>query len=138
MGWLAACIGAVLVWGLWGLWGKLAQQSGLGPRGALGFAYLGHSLIALPVLLFFREPSAAPLPRVAILYAALAGLAGTTGGLFYYYALSKGPTGNVVALAALYPTVTALLAIPVLGETITPQRAAGIFCAILAGVLLSR
>lgn len=71
------------------------------------------------------------------LFALLAGVFGGGGYVLFMKALSTGKASVVVPLTALYPALTAVLALVVLGERISTTQAAGIVLAVLAAVLLS-
>ncbi|NQT22539.1 MAG: EamA family transporter [Candidatus Omnitrophica bacterium] len=62
-------------------------------------------------------------------------LAGLVGMITYFKALKAGATSEVVPIAAIYPLVTAILSVLILGEQITPLRIMGTIL-IVAGVWL--
>jgi drug/metabolite transporter (DMT)-like permease len=51
-------------------------------------------------------------------------------------ALQRGPLGIVSVLTSLYPVVTALTAVAVVGERLTRVQLAGVFLAMAAVVML--
>jgi transporter family protein len=72
-------------------------------------------------------------------YMSLAGgMAGAIGGVFFYFAISKGEASRVVTLTSLYPMISVILASLFLNEVLTPQKIAGIACAVAAMVLLTQ
>lgn len=74
----------------------------------------------------------------ALSYAFIGGLVGTLGTIAFYQALARGPVAQSVALTALYPGVTLVLAILVLKEHISFTQVTGIALAIVAGYLMTR
>ena len=68
-------------------------------------------------------------------FAILAGIANLLGILFFLYAVSKGKVSVTVALTALYPIITILLASIILEETVNLRQSIGILFA-LVGILL--
>ena len=84
-----------------------------------------------------------PLPpmRADIMWLpVVATLATLLAMLFLVLALSKAPgqTAGVVALSALYPGITAVLAALFLGEGFSPAKVGGLLCAALAAFLFTR
>jgi bacterial/archaeal transporter family protein len=66
------------------------------------------------------------------------GMAGAVGGVFFYFALSKGEASRVVTITSLYPMISVLLACLFLDEALTTQKIAGIACAVAAMILLTQ
>ena len=135
--WVAPALAALLMWGLWGVVIKLASE---GRHWAV--VYVGANAAALAasliVGLYYRsEFAAAGLSGVAVAFAA--GVFSTLGYLLLIYALGPGggKGGVVIAVTALYPAVTAVLAWLVLGEHLSWQQVTGIAFAVAAVVLLS-
>lgn len=60
------------------------------------------------------------------------------GSLVWALASAKGNTASVVALTALYPGVTAILASIFLGESFSVSKGAGLLFAFAAAYLFSR
>ncbi len=75
------------------------------------------------------------LDNKAILYITLAGLAGASSWLFYFYALKTGPATSVAALDRLSVVFVLVLAALFLGESLTVKSVAG-GVLIVAGALL--
>ncbi len=135
--WVLPALAGLLMWGLWGVVIKLASE---GRHWAV--VYVGANTAALAasliVALYYRnEFLAAGFSGIAI--AAAAGVFGTLGYLFLVYALGPGggKGGVVIALTALYPAVTALLAWLFLDEHLSIRQAIGIGMAVTAVILLS-
>lgn len=131
--WLIYSVISVLAWGTWGIVLKFAY-SGAGWRQVYFFSAIASFLLALTIFLFTRGEVKFDKP---IVYALIAGLLGGLGYIFFIRALETGKASVVIPLTALYPAVTAVLAVIILGEKLTPTQTLGILLAILAVYLLS-
>lgn len=132
--WLVLALGSLILWGLWGFFQKLATNH-INPRNVYVFAVLGPLIVAFFVLLSldFRVE----MHGKGIIYAFLAGLVGSIGGLLFVHSVSKGKASIVITLTALYPVVTILLSFIILKEQLTMKQAIGIILALISMVLLS-
>ena len=133
-GWLAASVGALLVWGVWGFLPKLASRD-LDPRSILIYETLGALVIGLSVLAFVGFKPQVHARGIALSVAT--GMAGFIGALLFLYAISRGKAAVVVTMTALYPVVVLGLSHFVLDEAITIKQGFGIVLALVALVLLS-
>jgi len=99
------------------------------------FAVIGPLIVASIVLLSlnFRVQ----MHGKGVVYALLAGLAGSLGGLFFVHAVNRGKASIVITLTALYPVVTILLSFIILKEEITIRQGVGIVLALISMALLS-
>jgi transporter family protein len=96
---------------------------------------LGTVTVAFLVSLFFRKEFISALSDfnwLGYLFGVLWGI----GTVTFIIALKYKPASSVVPITALYPLVTAVLAIVLLREAITIKIGFGIACAILAAMLL--
>ena len=73
----------------------------------------------------------------ASIVAIIAGLFGGAGYLFFVKALEQGKASIVIPLTALYPAITAIIALIVLREKISVYQGIGILLAVAASILLS-
>ncbi|MEW6571826.1 MAG: EamA family transporter, partial [Nitrospirota bacterium] len=106
------------------------------PRVVFVFSILGSLLVVFLTLIslkFSLEGNAK-----GVLFALLAGLSGSAGGLFFLYSVSKGKASVVITMTALYPVITIILSFLVLRETITVKQGVGIIMALISMLLLSR
>ncbi len=89
----------------------------------------------LVIILYYRMK----LPPIgaASIAAVIAGLFGGAGYLFFVKALEQGKASIVIPLTALYPAITAIIALVVLREKISFYQGIGILLAIVASILLS-
>ncbi len=76
--------------------------------------------------------------RISIRWVAAAGLLDMGANLLVAVALQRGPLGIVSVLTSLYPVVTAVAAVVVVGEKLTRLQLAGVGTAMAAVVLLVR
>ena len=128
---------SVLGFGVWGVLMKLGQER-LGPLPHLTAMGTGVALIVVVGLASRALPIPAWTPGLWIPLAAT--LATLVAMLFLTLALSSstGSTAAVVALSALYPGVTALLATLFLGESFSLAKIAGLCLAVGAAFLFTR
>ncbi len=77
------------------------------------------------------------LERSAVPLAGGAGIGDLAGNAFFLAAIEQTSLPTAVVLSSLYPVQTTLLARAVLGERLTPVRAAGVALAIVAIVTVS-
>lgn len=134
--WSLFALGAAASWGVWGVFNKLALS-----RAGWQVPFLASAAIYVTgsvLILIFNKPGAVASVS-AWAFAAGAALTGTAGMLLYYAAFRGGaaPVAAVVPLTALYPAVSALLGIWVLGERLAPQQYAGVALALVAAALLA-
>jgi len=132
--WLIFALFSLVLWGLWGFFQKLATNH-ISPRNVYVFAVIGPLIVASIVLLSlnFRVQ----MHGKGVVYALLAGLAGSLGGLFFVHAVNRGKASIVITLTALYPVVTILLSFIILKEEITIRQGVGIVLALISMALLS-
>ncbi len=99
---------------------------------------LGARAVTIPMaFLLHRSLETRSRPdRQGIRWVAAAGLLDMGANLFVAVALQRGPLGIVSVLTSLYPVVTALSAVIVVGERLTRTQLAGVGLAMLAVVLL--
>lgn len=129
---LAICSAASL--GLANIAHKRLLDNYLDGVGALGAgSILTRSIGAAIVLLAVGWPTGAPLATVLI--ALLSGVSLGAGLLFLFLGLKLGEASRAVAVSQTNPILVALLAMAILGETITPLQWTAI-ALVIAGVAL--
>ena len=133
MNWLILAIACLISWGLWGLLIKLAY------RGAeWSEIYLISSLTSFAIALAIFLASHTKIHfKPSLLLALGAGLTGGIGNIFFVKALEHGKASIVIPLTALYPVITAVLAVIILHEKLSMLQLIGIVLAIIAMILLS-
>lgn len=138
--WLIFGLLALVAWGLWGLFPKLATAH-ISPSSAVLFNLAGSALVVLVFALsnYLLNPSFhIEFHSQGSAFAMMAGMAGTTGMVLLYFAMSRGGQASVIVpMTALYPVLTAVLALLFLQETITVKQAVGMLFAFTAIVLFS-
>ncbi len=132
--WLIYALICLVLWGLWGLVLKTAYK-GLPWIQVYFLSSLSSFLIALTLFLYYR--GGIDFSNKLTYIALLAGVFGGTGYVFFVKALEKGEASIVLPLTAIYPAVTAILAILVLGEKLSIYQGIGIVLAMVAVVFLS-
>ena len=126
---------AVLLWGVWGILLKQASVN-LNPLNNLVFSGMGSLVVVLGSIALLGGKVDFSSSR-SIVFSVLAGFIGTLAVLFFIYAVSKGRVSAVVPFTSLYPIVTVLLAVVLLGENISVRQIFGIGFALIALLLLS-
>jgi bacterial/archaeal transporter family protein len=132
--WFVPAVTALLLWGVWGLFQKLATNQ-MSPRNV----YLVGAGGAITVVLVVLASSGFSIQvnTRGILYAVLAGICSSLGGLSFLHAVSKGKASIVIPFTALYPLITIILSFTILRETITAKQGMGIVLALISMVLLA-
>ncbi|MCW5979120.1 MAG: DMT family transporter [Bryobacteraceae bacterium] len=133
--WLLFAILATLFWGVWGAFIEIPERAGFP-------ATLGYAVWALTM-----APCAAVVMKLAewrlkrdgrsVLLGLAVGLTGAGGQLLLFQALQSGPAYVVFPLISLYPVVTVLLSVSLLGERAGRRGWSGIALALVAIPLLS-
>jgi transporter family protein len=134
--WVIYSLIALCLWGLWGFCEKMASRSVV-PGDLIILSTLG-SLSVFPVyLLLFAKQFKFSWQNPDYYMSLAGGMASAIGGVFFYFAISKGEASRVVTVTSLYPLISVILACLFLNETLTPQKIAGIGCAVAAVILLT-
>ena len=124
----------LVFWGLWGFVLKLAY-SNLSWTETYFLSTLASFTVMLLVVSYYRA-----IPMSLNTYSVTALVAGVFGGagyIFFVKALEHGKASVVIPLTALYPAVTAIIALIILREKISLYQGIGIVLAIAAAILLS-
>jgi drug/metabolite transporter (DMT)-like permease len=129
--WLLWSFVALLSWGVWAILSKLIGDA-LSAAHSQALSTIG----LVPVILalgFSRRLSTTGHQLRGTLCALAAGVLGCAGNIAYYHALNRGgKAATVVALAALYPLVTILLAVALLKEKLNRIQIAGVLTSLAA------
>lgn len=128
--WLLPALFALVVWAVQRVVYKLALV-----RLSTSKVYLLTAVVSLAV--YTPYVSANPPSREAL--AGALGVAVLMAATFWVTmeALRRGPVGRVSPLTSLSPALTALLAVSLLGETLSGRRLGGVVAAVAAVTLLS-
>ena len=136
----AIFIGVAVTFVSWGLGSFVAKMA----ADRIGTQSVFWDLLgALPWLLvyyfvLFKERGLFLEDRTGVGLAVLAGVIGSVGSVSFYYVLSKSEASVMIPLTALYPALTAVLAIIFLHESITLTKIWGIALSLAAIYLLSK
>ena len=136
MDWIWFAILAALCWGAAPSFEKVGISK-MSPLVAVTVRSVTISIILVIAVIFTGEISKIPkIDSKSLAYIAIGGiLAGLLGQMLYFFALKSGESSRVVPVAGTYPLVAAILAIVLLGETITAQKILGIVL-IIGGIIL--
>ena len=132
--WIPPALAAFAFWGVWAFLPKLAIRY-IDPKSAIIYQAIGVAAIALLLAAGMGFKPAWDWRGVSL--AALTGVLGVTGAIFYLFALTRGPVGLVAVSTALYPGLTILLAYLFLGEPVTLKQGIGLVLALIALVLIA-
>lgn len=128
-------ITTMLAWGLWLVLADIASES-IDPVTAAAISYVVAAIMAVSYALF-SDASLAINARGGF-YSIIAGVFAAVGLVATYIGLSLGSTATVSTIGALYFAVAAIIGIAVLGESVTLTKAAGVFLAVIALILITR
>jgi transporter family protein len=132
--WLVPVLGTFIFWGLWGFLPKITTRT-ISPMSAMVFEAIGGMLVAGVALL--GGGYRLELTRQGVFLALLTGIFGILGAWTYLQAVSTGKVSLVVSFTALYPILSILLAVLVLGETLSTRQGVGILFALLSMFLIA-
>ncbi len=131
--WVTYSLACLVLWGVWGLLLKMAS------KGAPWLQVYFLSALAsftLALTIFLAGKGRIPINKYSGI-AAMAGVFGGAGYVLFMKALEHGKASIIIPLTAMYPAVTAILALTILGEKLSLIKAVGIALAVLAAILLS-
>lgn len=132
--WILPAMGTFLFWGLWGFFPKITIRY-IGPLSAIVFEALVGVPVALVVLATLRfRPEIHPK---GVLLASFTGVLGILGALSFLFAVRKGQVSLVTAFTAVYPALTILLAMLLLGERLGIRQWFGVGLALIAMLLVA-
>lgn len=139
MTWFAWSIATIALWGLWGFLAKLAlgQLRWQDMLIVASAAYTVLYLVFAGIMFAIFRPTLAVSGQGAVL-AFAAAFAGFAGIITFYLALNAGSPAIVVPLTAVYPVLTVVLSLVLLGESLTLSQAVAVVLFLIATVLVSR
>jgi transporter family protein len=133
--WLGFAVLALVLWGITGVTQKLSTNRISSERSFLWFCWAMVALSA--VVLLIARPHWG-LGRVVVLSSVAGGALNGLGAFTSFRALESGGKASIViSLVSLYPLLTVVLAVVLLGERLTIMQSAGAVTAIAAAILLS-
>lgn len=129
-------LGAMLGWGVSSFFSKLASNR-IG-NSAVFWDVLAYAPITVLYCLFaFKIKTVFHADPIGIGWALLSGATGAAGIVLFYVTITKYNAAVAVPLTALYPALTAILAVMFLGEKLSAFNILGIVLAVAAVFLLS-
>lgn len=135
--WLAFSLLTILVWGAWGAVSKVASEGVDANTNQVFFTFGLLPLIAI-VWRSPRNAAGGAGRRAGIGWAFLTGILGGTGNIAFFRALAMGGKASIVSpVTALFPLVTVILAVTLLGERVGTAQKIGLALALVAIYLLS-
>jgi transporter family protein len=133
--WLLFSIVALILWGITGVTQKLSTNRITSERSFLWFCW---AMVALSAVVMFVVHLQWGLGRLVLTSAIAGGALNGLGAWTSFRALESGGKASIViSLVSLYPLLTVLLAVLILGERLTGLQTMGAFTAIAAAILLS-
>jgi bacterial/archaeal transporter family protein len=133
--WLLFSIVALILWGITGVTQKLSTNRITSERSFLWFCW---AMVALSAVVMFAVHLQWGLGQVVLTSAIAGGALNGLGAWTSFRALESGGKASIViSLVSLYPLLTVLLAVLILGERLTGLQTMGAFTAIAAAILLS-
>jgi transporter family protein len=133
--WLGFSILALILWGITGVTQKLATNRISSGRSFLWFCW---AMIALSAVVLLGVHLQWGLGRTVLVCSIAGGTLNGLGAWTSFRALESGGKASIViSLVSLYPLLTVLLAVLILGERLTAIQTTGALLAIAAAILLS-
>ncbi len=132
--WVIPATFTILFWGLFGFIPKITTRY-ISPTSAIVYGSLAGVPVALIIMAIMRFQLDTE-PRGVIL-ASITGVTGVLGALGFVVAVTRGPVSLIAAFTALYPALTILLAMTLLGETLVARQWVGVGMALVAGLLIA-
>ena len=133
-GWMGYSLLALLLWGLTGLTQKLACNYISAEQSYVSYVF---AFFAVSLALFFTQNLVWNLSAKDWFVGILGGVLLGTGTLTSFIAYRSGGKASIVTvLAALYPALTVLLAVPLLKEKLGVNETIGVVLSLLAGVAI--
>jgi len=133
--WLAFSVLALVLWGITGVTQKLATNRITSERSFLWFCW---AMVALFVAVLLVKHLHWGLGRLIVICSIAGGALNGLGAWTSFRALESGGKASIViSLVSLYPLLTVVLAVLILGERLTILQTGGALTAIVAAILLS-
>lgn len=133
--WLGFAIAALVLWGVTGVTQKLSTNRISSERSFLWFCW---AMVALSAVVIAVARPRLELGTLVVSCSIAGGVLNGLGAWTSFRALESGGKASIViSLISLYPLLTVLLAMLLLGERLTGMQSAGAVTAIAAAILLS-
>jgi transporter family protein len=133
--WLGFAILALVLWGITGVTQKLSTNRISSERSFLWFCW---AMVALSAAVLIVARPHWGLGQLVVLCSIAGGALNGLGAWTSFRALESGGKASIViSLISLYPLLTVVLAVLLLGERLTWMQTAGAITAIAAAILVS-
>lgn len=132
--WIIPSVMALILWGIWGFLAKLSSEL-VDWKKYMAVAGIIYLALSLTLIIAYKIDLTQNVRGV--LMSAAATIAGSIGTIFLYIALEREKASIVIPFTALYPAITAILSILLLGERPSLPQILGIFLACISVVLLA-
>lgn len=134
--WLGFAVLALVLWGITGVTQKLSTNCISSERSFLWFCW---AMVALSASVWVLARPISTLGGGIVVVSIAGGTLNGLGAWTSFRALESGGKASIViSLISLYPLLTVVLAVIILGERLTVMQAAGAVLAIVAAMLLSQ
>jgi transporter family protein len=125
----AAIFSALIFWGLWGVFPRLAIKH-INQSSAAIWSGVASSIILVAYLAYKHFDFEYNFTGAS--FAALGGITGAIGGLFYLYAMQKENPINVVLITSMYPLISVLIFALFLNESLNLKQIVAMIFACIA------
>jgi len=133
--WLGFAVLALVFWGITGVTQKLSTNAISSERSFLWFCW---AMVALSAVVLLVARPHAGLAAIVVASSIAGGALNGLGAWTSFRALESGGKASIViSLISLYPLLTVLLAVIILGERLSLLQTTGACLAIAAAILLS-
>jgi transporter family protein len=133
--WLGFAVLALVLWGITGVTQKLSTNRISSERSFLWFCW---AMVALSAAVLIVARPNWGLGTIVVLCSVAGGALNGLGAWTSFRALESGGKASIViSLISLYPLLTVVLAVLLLGERLTWMQSTGAVTAIAAAILLS-
>lgn len=133
--WLVFALVTTVFWGIWGALIEIPERAGF--PATLGYVVWSITMIPCAVVALGIIGWKPDVSKRSILLGMLVGLTGAGGQLILFEALREGPAYIVFPLISLFPVLTIILSVTLLGERTTRKHWTGVVLALIAAVLLA-
>jgi transporter family protein len=133
-------IGVFLSWGVGSFIAKLATNR-IGAQSVFWDVLTYAPVVIIWSLIIFKLENflrVVKTDKLGIGLALLSGIIGSFGLIGSFILLAREEASTIIPLTALYPALTAVLAITFLHESITPTKISGIILSLIAIYLLGK
>lgn len=132
---MAYALVTTVFWGIWGALIEIPEKAGF--PATLGYVVWSVTMIPCAVVALGIIGWKPDVDRRSVLLGMIVGLTGAGGQLILFEALRDGPAYIVFPLISLFPVLTIVLSVTMLGERTSRKHWVGVALALVAAVLLA-